>query len=166
LYSTGFWDQVVFYGSSAWCKEIFTEPNCGVFWVDRPMDQRSILSRFLLKIGLELLLFTESDDPYDGQYDRARQCSRYGDGCSDWQVGYAQYPNHSKLVTAKCENELGPLETRQIYQYEIGMMPNGDRIFSFAFITHCFACNLSQPQLDEYIEGFNSLNDFRMMFMP
>ena len=130
------------------------------------MDQRTTLSRFLLKIGLELLLFTESDDPYDRHYDRARECARFGDGYLDWQVGYAQYPNRSELVTARREDELSPLETRQIYQYEMGVMPNGDRIFCFAFITHCFACNLSQPHLDEYIEGFNRMNDFHMKLMP
>jgi hypothetical protein len=166
LHSRGFWDQVVFYGSNDWYKNTFTEPKGGVLWVDRPMDQRTILCRFLLKIGLELLLFTDNDDPYDAHYDQARQCSRFGDKNLNWQVGYAQYPDRSALVKAKRKDEISSLETRQIYQYEMGVMPNGDRILYFVFITHCFACNLSQPFLDEYITGFNHINNFHMMLMP
>ena len=165
LRSTGCWDRVIVHGSDEWYKRTFVKPGGGILWVDRPVGHRSILCRFLLKVGLELLVLADSENPYDGHYDPARKCARFGRGQQDWHVGYAQYPHRSDLLIATREDEFGPLQTRQIYQYEIGAMPNGDRVLCFIFITHCFACNLSQPYLEEYVDGFNRINDFRMMLM-
>jgi hypothetical protein len=121
-----------------------------------------LLARFLLKVGLELLAGDKIENPYASHYDAARACSRHGVGRSAWEAGYGQYPRRSDLITNVRYDSLGRLETRQIYQYSIGAMASGDRILSFVFIDHCFACNLSRPSLAEYITGFNKINEFRM----
>jgi hypothetical protein len=103
---------------------------------------------------------SDEEDPYSSHYDDARRCARYGDGASEWDVGYGVYPRRRDLVLARRYDEIGPLETRQIYQYEMGIMGSGDRILCFGFMTHVYACNLSRPFLLEYLLGFNARNEF------
>jgi len=165
LYSTGFWDQLVFSGHTDWCKRTFMTPDRGFLLIDPHPRQRELVARFLLKMGLELLLFAEAEDPYARQFDAARNCAREGRSAKDWEVAYGLYPKRGDLVTNRREDEIGPLETRQIYQYEMGAMPSGDRILMFLFINHCFACNLSRPALDEYLAGFNAINQFELRLM-
>jgi len=71
LYSTGFWDLLVFCGQADWYKRTFVSPDRGVLLVDPHPWQRSLLARFLLKMGLELLLFAESEDPYSDHFGAA-----------------------------------------------------------------------------------------------
>ena len=121
-----------------------------------------LLARFLIKMGLELLVLTDTLDVYSSTFDEARRCARFGENAISWEVAYGRYPRKEELVKSQRFDALGPLETRQIYQYEIGCMPNGDCHISFVYITHCYACNLSNPSIQEYVSQFNMMNEFQM----
>lgn len=57
-------------------------------WAD-PND----LVRFLLKMGLELLVLSENVDPYHANFDSARQCARYGRFADRWDFSMGVYPD-------------------------------------------------------------------------
>ena len=118
--------------------------------------------RFFLKMGLELLLASDEVDPFNAEFDSARRCARFGDGATAWELAYGLYPHRDQLLISRSTDALGDLETHQIYEYSIGSMPNGDKILSFIFTNHVFACNLTSPSLSEYLNGFNSANEFRL----
>ena len=165
LYSIGFWDHAVFIGQGDWLQNTSDNHGNRILWVDSHPQQRKLFARFFLKLGLELLLLSTVEDPYAAKYSAARECARRGHRADGWEVAYGVYPSRSDLVIAKREDEFGPLETRQIYQYEMGAMSSGDIVLSFTFINHCFACNLSQPSITDYVSEFNARNDFNMLLM-
>jgi hypothetical protein len=70
------------------------------------------------------------------------------------------YPDRDDLVTASRVDQHGHLETRQIYEYGLGVMASGDIMFSFVYATSVFAVYLSRPPSIEYIMGFNNCNSF------
>ncbi len=164
LYSTGFYDRVIVVASHE-SRSFVLNANGAYLLVDPPRDYARLLARFLLKVGLELLVHAAREDPYSAMYDKARSFARYGDNRIHWPVAYGLYPRRRDLLISQRYDELGPLQTRQIYQYSMGVMPSGDRVLSFIFINHCFACNLCEPQLLEYVMGFNALNEFSMKLM-
>ena len=127
-----------------------------------PPDYGNLLARFLLKMGLELLSTSEDVDALGPEFNGARDCARYGKGVENWNVGYGLYPDRKDVVISTREDEFGLVETRQIYEYSIGAMPGGDIVFFFAFFTHCFQCNLSNPDLGESLFIFNQTNKFSM----
>jgi hypothetical protein len=154
LLSNGFWDHLLFAMSPERYDSIFND-NRGVLWVDTPSNYVILLARFLIKMGLELLVLTDKLDAYSSSFDRARRCARFGEGAISWEVAYGRYPTRDDLVKSKRFDEDGPLETRQIYQYEMGcMLPNGECQLVFNYLGHCYACNLSKPSLQEYIGKF------------
>jgi hypothetical protein len=161
LQSAGFWNRVLFATTPDRYKTLF-EKDEGCLLVRPPANYVMLLARFLIKMGLELLALTDNVDPYSAMFDKARLCSRYGNGAISWEVAYGLYPRPEDLVKSKRCDEIGPLETRQIYQYEMGFMQNGDCQICFVFINHCFACNLSNPSIQEYIRQFNRINEFQM----
>jgi len=161
LQSAGFWNHVLFATTPDRYKTLF-EKDKGCLLVRPPANYVMLLARFLIKMGLELLTLTDDVDPYSAMFDKARLCSRYGNGAISWEVAYGLYPRPEDLVKSKRCDEIGPLETRQIYQYEMGFIPNGDFHICFVYITHCFACNLSSPSIQEYIRQFNRINEFQM----
>jgi len=136
--------------------------DSGLVVVETPPSYGDLLARFFLKVGIELLLFSESPDPYSTKFDLARRCARFGDRSQEWDVASGIYPHREHLKLSARTDELGKLETRQIYQYEIGVMASGDVVLSFVFTQHVFACNLSRPSLDEYLLGFNVHNTFML----
>jgi hypothetical protein len=159
LCATGYWDTVFLACPPAYFN---TQISGARLAVAAPPSYGNLLSRFLLKVGMELLLLTNEVDPYGDRFGAARKCARYGDGVQDWDVAYGISPHRDHLkLSSRCD-EFGPLETRQIYQYEIGIMPRGDVVLSFVFVNHVFACNLSRPPLTEYLLGFNANNEFSL----
>ncbi|WP_159887021.1 HNH endonuclease [Paenibacillus puerhi] len=124
--------------------------------------QDSFIVRMLLKIGLEALLTEGNIDPYTSDHDRARRFSRFADPGSFWEFGYTVYPEKEDLTLSVRYDDYGELITHQIYHYEIGKMTSGDIILFFAFRNHLFACNLTSPSVEEYVEGFNALNSIKM----
>jgi hypothetical protein len=159
LHPTPMQDQVVLAASPAYWNLLQSQP-----YLLLPHTPRNdfLLARFLLKIGLELLILFTEVDPYTSIFDNARRYARaprYNDG---WQIGYGLYPRKEDLVISVREDELSPIITQQLYQYDMGIMPNGDAIFSFIYRTHIFSCNLSNPSIEDYVQGFNALNNLSL----
>ena len=159
LYSTGYWDHVIFSGTTERVTSILDE---NILYVFPPTDYGNLITRFLLKMGLELLILTDEHDTFAPKFNDARFCARYGKGASKWNVGYGTYPRRGDLLIRTRVDEYGPLETRQIYEFYLGILPSGDYVLFFAFLIHCYACNLSRPSLDECLLLFNRENTFVM----
>lgn len=162
LHSTGSTNRVAVVGYGD-----LTEANrlieTGVLWVpSSPVSHQHVLVRFFLKMGLELLCLGKDSDPYGRAFDAARLCARFGKGVENWDIAHGIYPRRGDLLVSTRTDEIGNLETHQIYQYEIGAMAQGDVVLCFVFAQHVFACNLLRPQLDDYIVSFNSMNEFRL----
>lgn len=165
LLSTGFWDQVLVIvpdiSDRTKAERLLSSP--GIFYPEAVAPGHTeLLVRFLLKVGLELASLADGVNPYDSGFDAARKCARFGDAARHWDFGYGLYPRRRDLKLSSRVDEFGPLETRQLYQYEMGIMPSGDLVFCFVFVTHVFACNLNRPFIAEYLLGFNSINDFTL----
>ena len=167
LYSTGYWDHVVFAASLADIislkpRNMLLSESGGYLFLDSgPRDQVNIV-RLLLKMGLELLLSSGDIDPYSAAFDTARKFSRYAPKGSQWDLGYALYPDKDDLVIATREDEISPLITQTLYQYSIGQMLSGDIGICFVYRTHVFAANLARSSLREYVSAFNTMNHFQM----
>ncbi len=161
LQSEGFWEHLLFASTPERFNLIFNK-NKGILWVETPANYIMLLARFLIKMGLELLVLTDTLDVYSSTFDEARRCARFGENVISWEVAYGRYPRREDLVKSKRFDEFGPLETRQIYQYEIGCMQNGECQILFIYTDHCYACNLSNPSLQKFIHQFNSMNEFQM----
>lgn len=158
LRSLGFWDRLLFRSDpphrSIWPLQggrLALNPQ----WV-----HPDLLVRFLLKVGLELLALSDDVDPFSSMFDGARECARRGHRAGGWDFALGIYPKRSDLIISKRTDDFGPLETRQIYQWGLGVMESGDVMFNFIFETMMFAANLSRPPSLEYILGFNKLNPF------
>jgi hypothetical protein len=156
LQSSGFWDRCLLRSDpphqNLW-------PCCnGQLVLNPKWGQSDLIVRFLLKIGLELLVLSRDVNPYAANFDAARLCARRGRNAKFWDFAYGLYPNRNDLVTSTRSDEIGPLETRQIYQWDMGVMESGDVMFSFIYETMIFAVNLSKPSALEYILGFNLRN--------
>jgi hypothetical protein len=158
LYSTGSSNRLAIVGYGDLSKANMMLDNGMVVVAGPDSSQVDLLARFMLKMGVELLCRAEEVDPYDDHFRSARRCARYGDRARKWDVAYGIYPRRSDLLISIRTDELGDLEEHQIYQYELGIMPDGDVVFCFAYTQHVFACNLSRPVLDKYIEAFNAKN--------
>jgi len=160
LKSSGYWDGLIL------------ESNIPHQWMTLLPDGRLILNpewaapneivRFLIKMGLGLLANGGEIDIFDSSYDAARECARFGRDADKWEFGMGIYPRREDLVKAVQHDKIGPLETRQIYQYEIGVMDSGDVMFSFLFATMAFVVNLSSFSSENYILGFNQMNEFKI----
>jgi len=133
-----------------------------VLSISPPPGYVSVMARFLLKMGMELLIVADQVDPYSKAFDLARRCARFGERMSEWDVAYGLYPARDRLKLSSRVDRLGRLETRQIYQYEMGIMASGDVVLCFIFVNHVFACNLSREPLTEYLLGFNAKNEFSL----
>lgn len=125
------------------------------------VDYDDVLARFFLKMGLELMLY-QGVDVTDRRFDLARRCARYGELARDWDVSYGIYPDRDALFVSRRWDEIGALDTHQIYQWEMGIMEGGDIVLNFVYANHVFACNLSRPPNTEYLLGFNMRNSFTL----
>jgi hypothetical protein len=161
LLSNGFWDHMLFAMTPDRYDSVFRK-NSGIIWVEPPANFIILLARFLIKIGLETLVQNSDLDMYSNVFDKARRCARFGEGAISWEVAYGQYPKVEDLIKSTRIDEIGLLETRQLYQCEMGCMANGDYQICFIYCTHCYACNLSGPSMQEYVRQFNLINDFKM----
>lgn len=157
--STGYWDGLTFCSAPPH-KHLRISPNGEALlcpeWVSP--DQ---LVRFLLKMGLELLVIAEFN-PFDSRFDYARACARFGSRATAWDFAMCLYPDREDLVCGIRVDDLGELETRQIYSYSLGQLQSGDVCFFFMYRTMMFAVNLSRPPALEYIMGFNERNPMTM----
>lgn len=127
-----------------------------------PQDDKYLV-RFLLKVGLELLLVGETGaDPYAPEYDAARTVSRFGTPGRTWEYAYGQYPRQSDLIVAERQDELSPIITHQLYQYTIGRLPAGEVGICFVYRTHIYACMLNTSSVRRYAASFNSMNEIQL----
>jgi hypothetical protein len=163
LFSTGCWGRVILATDSESSLPIISSPDgSGILIVAPPVKYDELLGRFLLKMGIELLstTVTEVRSP---RFDNARQYARFGRSKQKWEIAYGLYPDRRDLLISTREDDLGPLETRQIYRFGMGEMADGRIIFSFMFITHVFAICLSDERLGSYTEEFNRMNGFSLV---
>jgi hypothetical protein len=159
LVSTGFWDRVLVVAPDpSDCSKARRVLSDRIVYTTAPPGHEDLLARFLLKVGLELATLGNGVDLYGSAFDSARRCARFGELATRWDIAYGRHPGRQELKISSRVDEFGPLETRQIYQYEIGIMPSGDLVFCFVFVNHVFACNLSRPSITEYLLGFNARN--------
>lgn len=162
LSATGFLDSIMIEGNPD--NLIWTIGNNEYLIV--PPQQSAFdniyFARFFLKIGLEALANESKVDVYSSVFDKARNFARFAKQNMIWDVGYAIYPNRDDLIISERSDEIGPLVKHQLYQYEIGQMFSGDFILSFVYRTHIFACNLTSPDLSEYVRSFNLINDIKL----
>lgn len=133
----------------------------GLYIPHVPRDYDNLVARFLLKVGLGVLLM-EGLDTFEGQFDLARRCARYGERARDWDVAYGAYPGRHDIHLARRWDGLGPIDTHQLYEYSAGTMDSGDVMFCFILATSIMAINLSRPPATEYILGFNARNEFAL----
>lgn len=163
LISTGFWDRVILTTDGKSSLPIISRPDgSGILLVASPEKYDELLGRFLLKMGIELLAMTTTD-VRSPRFDLARHYARFGRRKHKWEVAYGLYPDRQYLLVSSREDEIGPLETRQIYRYEMGEMADGRIIFCFMFINHVFAICLSEERLGSYTKEFNRTNDFALV---
>lgn len=160
MQSSGFWDRFNFVSEPPH-RNLLRLVDGRIALNPKWCDPK-LLVRFLLKMGIELLVFAEEIDPYAPQFDDARSCARYGNHSDDWDFAIGLFPNRDALVESVRYDEIGPLETRQVYRYEIGVMVSGDVIFSFMYAQLVLAVNLSRPPTLEYVLGFNESNNFAL----
>jgi hypothetical protein len=159
LYPTGFKDKVILAASPQYWK--FMQKKRYLLLPNSPRNDVLIV-RFLLKVGLELLLTADGLDPYSSQFDNARTFARSPFVGAMWKMAYGVYPRQDDLILSERTDEIGPVLTHQLYQWEMGVMGSGDVTLCFVYAAHVFACNLSRPSISEYVNGFNSLNDFKL----
>lgn len=159
LYPTSFKDKVILVASPEYWN--FLQKN-SLLLLPHSEKNDVLIVRLLLKMGLELLLLDDQLDPYNSQFNSARKFARSPVIGSSWQMAYGIYPNQEDLVISQREDEISPLVTHQLYQYQIGIMQSGDVIFSFMYAVHIFVCNLMRPSIVEYTDGFNRLNSFAL----
>lgn len=157
LQSTGYWDRFIFESDPP--HNHFRVLRDGRLIFNPQWVSPNLLVRFLLKMGLELLIIG-GVDPYASCFDQARACARTGSMADRWDFAMGLYPDREALTTAVRVDELGPLETRQIYQYSLGGLHSGDVIFQFMYSQALYGVNLSRPPALEYIMGFNERNSF------
>lgn len=159
--SSGSADTLLVHAESAYIEHYRSQLGSGSFLVPWNGPKLHYLSRFLLKVGLELLT-TTSEDPYSSEFDTSRRFAREGTPGLDWQVGYSIYPRRRDLEISTRTDEFGPLITRQLYEFGAGRLPGGDATFEFIYGQHIFACNLSRPSIVEHVLGFNLYNECSM----
>jgi len=155
LLSHGFWDHALCSMSPERHKTIFQD-NRGVLWVKTLPNYIILLARFLIKMGLELLVISDTLDGYSTAFDKARRCARFGEGAISWEVAYGRLPNENDLVISRRFDEYGPLDIKRLYEYQMGcLLPNGECQLLFNYRGHCYACNLSKHSIREYLDKFN-----------
>ncbi len=160
LLSTGFKDTVVI---AARKENLIHDPKSKRNYLlpfNHIKDDHYIV-RMLLKIGLEILIYTPID-PYSEAFDKARDYARFPKLNQSWGLAFAVYPNREDLIITKRMDEYGEIITHQIYQYEVGQMLSGDIMLSFLYRQNIFVCNLSNFCIEEYCTGFNMRNNIRM----
>jgi hypothetical protein len=124
-----------------------------------PRDYDDLIARFLLKVGLGVLL-VQGVDTFDRQFDWARRCARYGERARDWDVAYGAYPRREDIHLPRRWDGMRPIDTHHLYQFSAGRMESGDVMFCFIYATSVMAINLSRPPATEYILRFNVANEF------
>jgi hypothetical protein len=82
LVSTGYWDQALVFDKGD-PERAWRAIARGVISSDTPIGYGEFLARFLIKVGLELLVWAENTDPYASDFDAARRCARFGDRATE-----------------------------------------------------------------------------------
>jgi hypothetical protein len=162
LMASGYRDQLLICSQPGRTEAFDLLNQHGPIVISPPPGNWDLFARFFLKMGLELLVGGGAVDPFASAFDAARDCARTGRGVRNWDVASGISPDRGALYISSREDEFGQLDTHQLYQYEIGVMHNGDAVLNFIFGTHVFACNLTQPSLAEYLIGFNAMNSFQL----
>lgn len=164
MVATGYTDTAYLVAEWGYVEHSHSKLQRERFLADLPEQSATYISRFLLKIGLEALLRSPLD-PYSSAFDSARAHARRGTLGDTWQVGYAIYPRRKDLEILTRYDEAGPIIRRQLYDWQLGVLPSGDVSMYFIYGQHIFACNLSRPPIVEYLVDFNRHNDVVMDFL-
>jgi hypothetical protein len=67
------------------------------------------------------LVLADTLDAYSKEFDKARRCARFGESFISWEVAYGRLPNEDDLVISRRFDEYGPLDTKRLYEYQMGM---------------------------------------------
>ncbi len=123
--------------------------DTGVFRV--PALSRRVLTRFLGKIGLELVAMgAREESPFDSRYDALRRYVRRGDNIEKWPAGHASLPLDEMWRPGK-----GPgAEDATLYSYGVALPRTGsDVIFAFEYGPNVWAMYLTRPEVDAALLG-------------
>ena len=118
-------------------------------------DYRHIL-RLLLKMGLELVeLEVDDTDAFGTEFDPARKLARYAPRGTHWQLGYASLP---RAVLQESSESDGEEVHHQLYQYQVGTLPDGQTYLIFVLRMQLFACMLTTPSLQAFANSYRRRN--------
>jgi hypothetical protein len=159
IHPTGFRDVVVLTGQ----QPVLDAALAGrIIPIPRAPDEDWLISRFLLKMGLELMILSDEIDPYEPQFDAARRFARAPSVAATWQYALGRYPRREDLIHHQTERDGETWIKEQLYQYSAGIMPSGEIGFAFLYRDHYFATNLNSPECEQYARQFDFLNEFRL----
>jgi len=159
LHPTGFRDVFVLAGQRFVLDAALSGQSISI---PQAPDEDWLIARFLLKMGLELMLFTDTIDPYEGQFDSARRFARAPDLTATWQYAFGNYPRRDDLIHHSSMRDDETWINETLYQHSAGVMPTGEIGFSFLYRDHYFATYLNSSQCEQYVQQFNLSNEFRL----
>lgn len=159
LHPTGYRDLVALTGKEAVLNAALAGQMISLPW---EADWDWLIARFLLKMGLELMVLTESINPYEPQFDAARRFARAPDTNASWQYAAGRYPRRDDLIHHQTEQNGETWINEQLYQYSAGVMQTGEIGFNFLYRDHYFATNLNTPECEDYARQFNWGNEFQL----
>ena len=120
-------------------------------------DEDLLLTRLMLKMGLEYLTTSGFADPLSPRFDAARTFARRPEPGSSYSIAVGCLPlDEISLITV---DDIGPVEELKQYSYRL----HGDPAFGYVF-HFCYyflhLCVPLTPELDflEYVADFNGLN--------
>jgi len=124
-----------------------------------------LMARFLLKMGLELLLTDDLVNPFDAEFNGSRRFSRCPNVGDSWRFATGRYPRRDDLINYSFIRDGETWLNENLYQYSIGKMANRDVYFAFLYRDHYFAINLNSPNCTAYVEEFNVMNEFLLQII-
>jgi hypothetical protein len=159
FHPTGYRDVVIFTGKDAILEAALAGQSIPIPW---DVNSDWLIARFLLKMGLELMVLNNKIDPYQQQFDAARKFARAPDLNASWQYALGHYPRRNDLIFSQTVRNGEIFNDEQLYQYSAGIMSTGELGFNFLYRDHYFAINLNTPECDEYARQFNLMNEFQV----
>ena len=163
LIPSGFKDQLFVHADSGYVDYYYHRIGKEPLEIPWPKGHSYFLARFMLKLGLEMLLGTNFN-PYSSHFDLARNHARRGVVTDGWQIGYAFYPRREDLIFSTRHDHIGPIVKHHLYEYSMGVLPGGDLSMCLIYGQHIFACNLSRSSILEHLMIFNRHNEMTMRF--
>ena len=123
-----------------------------------------MISRFLLKIGIELLAHKNPEWARSRQFDDAREHARFGSGDRLWPLFHSQHSNLKDLRHYE-RDEQGLFEHVLCYSYQL-LETDKYVVFIFDFGTDRWAVSLSHRYPDSDILSAFSGDNMKMIWYP